>query len=570
MMKNINKKIRKLGLANFHTYQEETFNTHGNILMFKADNGTGKTAVMTALYPTIFTMDLNDSLNFGKGLDRKGKEFVKDDTYIFGVFENNNGPYSIVLNFTLKQNGDVKKKALILNTTEFKVTRENGETIPLNEFEKTYKQNITNSFTISKHYQEWVAKNIFGTSLDKFKMYIKVGHQSAGSTKEAKSKFNVFSLIQAIKDSLDKIANDNTLSSIISTYANRQIAASEKQTELNKKVNLNNVLAEQRSKQNKENTKVVEDINKVQKNMSKELTTLELNLEKSDEKLNELETELDELETTVKDLKNQKDDYSIKLQEVEREIIRLDIDAKKETLNQELKFIQDKIKQTTKALNKEEDNKIERENELSKLNNKITNLNEQKETLGEITPLPFEINEWNTIEDSYKLYESTLNEQRDLTSELNATKANYTKELSEKNNLTIKINEETLRYNKEIENYYIACNEQPQENESLESFKNRLYEKLTYDISELNSSINILNKEKKDNEKYLKELQQSTKPETHFISENAIPLFEIIDFKENVDNDTKERIETLLQMSGLLELLVEENNTDKGLILCKN
>ena len=80
---------------------------------------------------------------------------------------------------------------------------------------------------------------------------------------------------------------------------------------------------------------------------------------------------------------------------------------------------------------------------------------------------------------------------------MNATKANYSKELSEKNNLTIKINEETLRYNKEVENYYTSCNEQPQENESLESFKNRLYEKLTYDISELNSSINTLNKEKK-------------------------------------------------------------------------
>ena len=387
---------------------------------------------------------------------------------------------------------------------------------------------------------------------------------------QAKSYFNVFSLIQAIKDSLDKIANDSTLSSIISTYANRQIAASEKQTELNKKINLNNVLAEQRSKQNKENNKVVEDINKVQKNISKELTTLELNLEKSDEKLNEFETELDNVEISVKELKEQKDDYSTKLQEVEREIIRLDIDAKKETLNQELKFIQDKIKQTTKALNKEEDNKNERENELSKLTNKITSLNEQKEKIGEITPLPFDINEWDTIEDNYKLYENTLNEQRDLTSELNATKANYSKELSEKNNLTIKINEETLRYNKEVENYYASCDEQPQENESLENFKNRLYETLTYEITEHNSSINILNKEEKENQKYLKELQQSTKPETHFISENAIPLFEVIDFKENVDINTKERIETLLQMSGLLELLVEENNTDKGIILCKN
>lgn len=570
MIKNMNKKIKKLGIANFHTYQEETFITYGNVLMFKADNGTGKTAVMTALYPTIFTMDLNDSLNFGKGLDRKAKEFVKDDTYIFGVFENNDGPYSIVLNFTLKQNGDVKKKALILNTTEFKVTRENGETIPLSEFEKTYKEYITESFTTSKHYQEWVAKNIFGTTIDKFKMYIKVGHQSASSTKEAKSKFNVFDLIQAIKNSLDKIANDSTLSSIISTYAERLISASEKQNELDKKVSLNKVLAEQRSRQNKENDKIVEDVAKVQKNMSKELTNLELNLEKSDETLNELEENLDKLDITVKDLKDLRDDYSRKLDEVKLEIARLDIDAKKEDLNQKLKFIQDNIKRTTKDLEKEEKNKIERENDLTKVNTKLANLQKQEEEIGEITPLPFTNDEWDTIEKSYKLYESTLNKQRDLTSKLNAAKTNHSKELSEKNNLTIKINEETLKYNKEVENYYASCGEQPQENESLESFKNRLYEALTYEITEVNSSINTLTKEQKENEKYLKELQMSTKPETYFISENAIPLFEVIDFKENVDTNTKERIETLLQMSGLLELLVEENKTDKGLILCKN
>lgn len=563
-------KIKKLGIANFHTYQEEIFHVNGNVMMFKADNGTGKTAVMTAIYPTIFTMDLNNSLNFGKRIKRNAKDFVKDDTYIFGTFENNDGPYSIVLNFILKQNGEVKKKALVLNTTDFKVTRESGETITLSEFEKKHKEHITESFTISKHYQEWVAKNIFGTTFDKFKMYVKVGHQSAGSTKEAKSEFNVFDMVQAIKDSLDKIANDSTLSSIISTYAERLISASEKQNELDKKISLNKVLAEQRSKQNKENDKSVEELTKVQKNMSKELTNLELNLEKSDETLNELEENLDKLDITVKGLKDQKDDYSRKLDEVKLEIAKLDIDAKKEDLNQKLKFIQDNIKRTTKTLEKEEKNKIERENDLAKVNTKLAHLQKQKEEIGEITPLPFHNDEWDVIEESYKLYESTLNKQRDLTSQLNAAKDNHTKELSEKNNLTIKINEETLRYNKEVENYYISCGEQPQENESLETFKNRLYETLTYEITEHNSTINTLNKEEKENQKYLKELQMSTKPETHFISENATPLFEVIDFKENVDTNTKERIEALLQMSGLLELLVEENNTDKGLILCRN
>ena len=563
-------KIKKLGIANFHTYQEEIFHVNGNVMMFKADNGTGKTAVMTAIYPTIFTMDLNDSLNFGKGLSRKAKDFIKDDTYIFGSFENNNGPYSIVLNFNLKQNGEVKKKALVLNTTKFTLTRENGETITLSEFEKTHKEHIVETFTVSRAYQEWVAKNLFGTNFDKFKMYVKVGHQSAGSTKEAKSKFNVFDLIQAIKDSLDKIANDITLSSIISTYAERLISASEKQNELDNKVALNKVLAEQRSRSNKENNKKVDEIRKVQKTMAKDLTNVELNLEKSDENLNELEADLEESDTNLKNLKDQKDDYSRKLEEVNIEISRLDIDAKKADLNQKLKFIQDNIKRTTKALEKEEELKLEREQDLAKVNAKLKNLQKQKEEIGEITPLPFDADEWDVIEESYKLYESTLNKQRDLTSKLNAAKDNHSKELSEKNNLTIKINEETVRFNKALDKYYASCGEDPKDNENLESFKNRLYEALTYEITECNSSINAVTKEEKENQKYLEELQMSTKPETHFISENAIPLFEIIDFKENVDTNTKERIETLLQMSGLLELLVEENNTDKGLLLCKN
>lgn len=563
-------KIKKLGIANFHTYQEEIFHVNGNVMMFKADNGTGKTAVMTAIYPTIFTMDLNDSLNFGKGLSRKAKDFIKDDTYIFGSFENNNGPYSIVLNFTLKQNGEVKKNAMVLNTTKFTLTRENGETITLSEFEKRHKEHIVETFTVSRAYQEWVAKNLFGTNFDKFKMYVKVGHQSAGSTKEAKSKFNVFDLIQAIKDSLDKIANDSTLSSIISTYAERLISASEKQNELDKKVSLNKVLAEQRSRSNKENNKKVDEIRKIQKTMAKDLTNVELNLEKSDEELNELETNLEESDTNLKNLKDQKDDYSRKLEEVNMEISRLDIDAKKADLNQKLKFIQDNIKRTAKERKKEEELKLEREQDLAKVNAKLKNLQKQEEEIGEITPLPFNNDEWDTIEESYKLYESTLNKQRDLTSKLNAAKTNHSKELTEKNNLTIKINEETVRFNKALDEYYTSCGEDPKDNENLETFKNRLYEVLTYEITEYNSSINAVIKEEKENQKYLKELQMSTKPETHFISENAIPLFEVIDFKENVDTNTKERIETLLQMSGLLELLVEENNTDKGLLLCKN
>lgn len=564
------KKIKKLGIANFHTYQEETFDINGNVLMFKADNGTGKTTVMTSMYPTLFTFDLNDALNFGKGLARNARGLVKDDTYIFGVFENNNGPYSIVMNFTIKQNGDVKKKAFILNTTELKVTSKDGGTIPVSEFEKNHKEHIVETFTTSRSYLEWVARNIFGVNVQLFKTYIKAQHKFASSANEAKSEFNVNNLIQEIKDSLDKIRNDHTLNSIISTYADRVIVAAEKQNEINKKTSLRDALAEQRSYFNKNNNDTANKIKRIQKEMSKELTDLELSLEASNETLNKYENELDKLETTVKNLKYQEDDYSAKLREVELEINRLDIDAKKKELAQQLKYVQENIANTEKSRQNNLRAKERAENNLSKANNKLIDLNNQKDTIGEVTPLPFELNEWNSIEESHKLFEKTLEEKRSLEASLNALRNSYSNELAEKNNLVIKINEETAKFNNDLENYYHSCNARPEVNESLEVFKNRLYEVLTYEITELNNSINTLVNEQKENEKYLKELQASTKPVTHFISENAIPLFEVIDFKENIDTNTKERIETLLQMSGLLELLVEENNTDKGLILCKN
>lgn len=564
------KKIRKLGIANFHTYQEETFDINGNVLMFKADNGTGKTTVMTSMYPTLFTFDLNDALNFGKGLARNARGLVKDDTYIFGVFENNNGPYSIVMNFTIKQNGDVKKKAFILNTTEIKVTSEDGGTIPVSEFEKNHKEHIVESFTTSRSYLEWVARNIFGVNVQLFKTYIKAQHKFASSANEAKSEFNVGTLMQETKDSLDKIENDPTLKSIILTYADRVIVAAEKQNELNKKTSLRDALAEQRSYFNKNNNDTANKIKRIQKEMAKELTDLEFNLEKSDETLTKYENELDKLEIAIKNLKYQEDDYSIKLREVEREIDKLDIDTKRENLAKELKRIQERAIDIEKSRQNSLKAKERTENSLSKSNNKLIDLNNRKEAIGEITPLPFELNEWNSIEESHKLFEKTLQEQQSLTASLNVVKNNYSNELAEKNNLVIKINEETARFNNDLENYYHSCNARPGVNESLEVFKNRLYEALTYEITELNSSINTLVNEQKENEKYLKELQASTKPVTHFISENATPLFEIIDFKENVDTNTKERIEALLQMSGLLELLVEENNTDKGLILCRN
>lgn len=58
-------KIEKLGLYNYRDYLEEEFTIDGNTLVFVGENGIGKTVLMTALFPTLYTMDLNESINMG-------------------------------------------------------------------------------------------------------------------------------------------------------------------------------------------------------------------------------------------------------------------------------------------------------------------------------------------------------------------------------------------------------------------------------------------------------------------------------------------------------------------------
>ena len=216
----MNNKIKQLGVVNFHTYREEVFNINGNVLMFKASNGTGKTALLTALYPTLFTLDLSDSLNFGKGNNRKARDFIKNDTYIFGIFSGVKN-YSIVVNYKVSDSNtrNVRKRAFILETTDLKLIHPSGDSLTLSEFKKKYKDYIKKEFESQQEYQKWVAENIFQIPLPQFKTYIKAQYKIASSsTMSSGQSFKVDSLIEEIKSSLDKIKNDSNLTAIVDIY----------------------------------------------------------------------------------------------------------------------------------------------------------------------------------------------------------------------------------------------------------------------------------------------------------------------------------------------------------------
>lgn len=136
------KKIESLGVVNYHTYGYEEFKVKGDVIAFNADNGTGKTVLMTALYPSVFTFDLNRSINMGGKQERKATAYIKDNTYIFIKIRNKQGEYTLVNHYYSYGKG---KAAYVLNTHDVVFIKGEDETpLTLEEFKR---ENFKSDYT---------------------------------------------------------------------------------------------------------------------------------------------------------------------------------------------------------------------------------------------------------------------------------------------------------------------------------------------------------------------------------------------------------------------------------------
>ena len=286
-------KIKKLGVVNYHTYREETFNIKENVIVFKAENGAGKTTLLTSLFPTLFTLDLKGSVNFGRRKGKSAAELVKENSYVFGVFNDGKKDYSIVLSFrnpTLSKNySDVKRAAFILeNVSDVDLIDSSGGTLSLSEFKKKYPK--AQPFTTQSEYQEWVATNIFGTSVYKFNQYVRNLYNIAssslmsalvttGSGDNAKTTLSIDSLIQTIKDVLNRVSDEPGVYEKAEAYSTNIFKKYKEENEIKQKENLYDTLAYNRLSYIRKNKNVIKDINKVQEKMSRELIDLENQIE---------------------------------------------------------------------------------------------------------------------------------------------------------------------------------------------------------------------------------------------------------------------------------------------------
>ena len=561
----MNNNILKLGVVNFHTYLQDEITLNGNAIAFRADNGVGKTALMTALYPTFLTMDLHNSLNFGGKVDRKPIHFVKEQTYIYSVIKRQDGEnWMLLISFRKKSEGKIDSQAVVFKTDTLQFF-DGDDIIHLPQLKSNNKDFIYKSFNTKSEYKRWVAKELFGIELTKFESKLRIENKIAKpSINMNDKKYHVDELINEIKNGFVSITDIEGISQNIRNYAQSIYDYNQQKVELDIKTDILTYLAKERHKLSHTNQNALDNADKTRRKMNTALNNLEEEISNLDQDLGSLEEQIEQNSKDLKDNELSKSDLEDQLKRIEMELSNHDL----KTVIQQKEFELNQLKKSI-ATNQSNLSSVERDLQRAHTNKNntedtIINLQNELHNLVEPLPLPFDVADWDYIKSQSKEYQDSLNKQNSLKQNLETSQQ---KEHDLTNDIT-KLNEDLtvkkLQFDQELETYFLSTKEQPFVNESLNDYQSRLLDKTNLQKAQNQQEIlaqkNILTEAQIE----LKSLQNSDKIKNHFKATNAKPLYEVIDFKNFVSEDDKNKIESYLRDSGLLELIISADDIKKG------
>lgn len=564
------KKIESLGVVNYYTYDYEELKVKGDVIAFYAENGTGKTVLMTALYPSVFTFDLNRSINMGGKQERKATAYIKDNTYIFIKIRNKQGEYTLVNHYYSYGKG---KAAYVLNTHDVVFTKgENKTPLTLEEFKR---ENFKNQYTClefkeQKKYQEWVAKNIFGYSLERFKIYIRSQQSIANPIAPSlNSDFGLDKAIENIQKGFATIEDDDLLNNIIVPYSKASNEAYKKRVELQKAKELLETLSAKRLNTSNKNKKEIHDIKQIQKKMEKELVDEENDLLKLEEDIfNRKET----LEKTRDELKNKRlehEDLNKKLSTIRITLDNSNVEQRIEFKKQKLVALQESLSHKVEQQEQNIKSVESLERTVKQYSSQVQKIQEFIQLLSEPV-LEFELSNWDAIRKEAEEYKKILSQKEKLENEHEYTVRNAEKLQIKYENAHSELEKEIENYQRELSVYYELVNATPSPDETFEEYYQRIF---TESIRLKQTKEEIILKLKEEKEEFVSELnklKQTTEPQTTFIAKSGEPLFKLIDFNNDIPVHTQEMIESTLRESGLLELIVDATDVEKGTYLCQN
>lgn len=545
-------KLTKLGVVNFADYPQQDINIKGNAVVIKASNGTGKTLLMTALYPALLTLELQKSLNMGQKTNRKLSDLLNGDpAYIYGQFFIDNQPKTLVTAYQKNPSG-ITKRAYVLNSHDITFVNDQKDVLSLPNFERT--NAIAESFSSIKDYQSYIARSLYHTSLDNFKTLIQLTHKitspSIISSTDSKN-YNMEDLLDQVADVLPSLMNDDTFKHQLTSYSQHLVKATEEQRHIHSLLKEQATIAKVRNRNSNDNQKHLEKLQKT-------LGDMKIKIDKDTNELDALNEELQELETQREQHETDQKNNQEELENVIKE---------KESRQLENKEIEQCIYGLKKDIKNEKEKEDDLQKRLTDYNNELSEINttlaqkeqEYNETLKKLeqTPqpaLPFAYDQWPAIEKAFENDKERHEKYKQLKTTIDNLNAAIEKDVENVNNA----NGQFSSLMDQARLYHPNADLDTQ------------VEILTTEQQTIAVAINKLNDQLTQKEKEQQKLQQTTEPETHFIATNARPLYTQIDFKENISEDDQRRIEALMQEAGFIELLTSADTLTKGAILCQH
>lgn len=545
-------KLTKLGVVNFADYPQQDINIKGNAVIIKASNGTGKTLLMTALYPALLTLELQKSLNMGQKTNRKLSDLLNGDpTYIYGQFFINKEPITLVTAYQKNPSG-ITKRAYVLNSHDITFVNDQKDILSLSNFERT--NAVSESFSSIKDYQSYVARVIYHTSLDNFKTLIQLTHKitspSIISSTDSKN-YNMEDLLDQVADVLPSLMNDDTFKHQLTSYSQHLVKATEEQRHIHNLLKEQATIAKVRNGNSNDNQKHLEKLQKTLGDMKIKINKDTNELDALNEELQELEIQREQHET---DQKNNQEELENIIKEKEfRQLENREIKQRIYGLKKDVKNEKEKEDDLQKQL-------TDYDNELSEINTALAQKEQEyNETLKKLeqTPqpvLPFTYEQRSAIEKAFKNDKERHEKYKQLKTTINNLNTAIKKDVENVNNA----NGQFSSLMDQARQYHPNADLDAQ------------VEILTTEQQATAVAIDKLNDQLTQKEKEQQKLQQTTEPETHFIATNAQPLYTQIDFKENISEDDQRRIEALMQEAGFIELLTSADALTKGAILCQH
>lgn len=608
-------RITNFGVVNYYKYIHENISLTGDAVVVRGENGTGKTTLVTAVFTSIFSLDLRQSVNaasIGKTGLKDPRFYLREHnkqgqpSYVYAEFQREDGAFITLVNshilsgttqqitshgyiFEGYQISQIKMINPKTNTTyshvDFK--RENN-IMPL-----------SNSFSYNKkdEYMEHIGQVIFGTNDIKLvkdiiliwgAMSIPLINFGGSQRKTSEAKLGIDDIHKNVNRTLPDYRNllkvdHEGRSTEIKTYIDEVSKFLEVKQALENNKRLKASINEDRKRlfeslDNKRNRKIFKD----------NLHEINANYEKSKHRLEGLVDGIKYVKESIATSESKINELSADIKSMKSEKERLENELKESDLVKAIEMQKLYIQMIENELNNNQANLKAKESDILTTTAQLSNKKEEREEKQElIDELDYEINnmpyltantDLETVSEQIELVDEnakTLSKVQTYKSRLIKTQTDLDSILEESSILE-EMSHEQL---KELQEKWVTFGEELHISIDIDSLKNnyntfkeRVYviiqekrESLSRRQFEIERLIKETINEQKTHQREIEQLQQETKPTSSSIYEKGTHYFENVEFKEGLSEKEQSVIEGLLLEAGLLFVLLDAENVTKGI-----